>query len=133
MTYVVAYVATLGAMVALDGTWLTIMVGRVYRPTLGDIVAPNVNLAAAIVFYLTYAVGLLIFVVLPAVRSGGVGSALLYGALFGLMTYATYDLTCYATLRNWTLQLTLIDMAWGTVLAAAASSIGYWAAARIAG
>ena len=113
-----AYLVALVAFVAIDLTWLGIMAPRFYRPTLGDIMIADVNLAPAILFYLLYPIGLVIFAIEPSLRNGSAGSALLYGALFGFFTYATYDLTNYATLRNWTLSLTIVDVAWGTVLGA---------------
>ncbi|MBX9773976.1 MAG: DUF2177 family protein [Xanthobacteraceae bacterium] len=124
MTYVTAYLATLIVFLAADMVWLGTMVDRVYRPALGDMLSTSVNFPPAIVFYLIYPIGLLIFAVLPAVKSGSVATAATYGALFGFFTYATYDLTNYATLRNWTLSVTAIDMAWGTVLGALASAVG---------
>ena len=83
----------------------------------------SANLPAAAVFYLLYPVGLVVFAIAPALKSGSVVTALVYGALFGAFTYGTYDLSNQATLRNWTTTLTLIDVAWGTLLAAT-SSVG---------
>jgi uncharacterized membrane protein len=133
MTHVAAYLAALAAFVVLDMVWLGTMASRLYRPTLGDILAAGVNLPPAIAFYVLYPVGLVIFAILPALKGGHVTVALLNGALFGFFTYATYDLTSQATLRNWTAQLTLIDIAWGTALAAAAAAAGFWAAGKISG
>lgn len=132
--YAVTYLAILLPFGMLDAVWLSLMGPRLYRPTLGDILLTNVNLPAAIAFYLIYPIGILVFATLPALKAGSVGPALMYGALFGLLAYSTYDLTNQATLRNWTLQLSLADMAWGTVasgLAAAASfyitrAVGGW-------
>ena len=90
------------------------MAPRFYKPTLGDIMLPGFKLPPAIVFYLLYPAGLVIFAIAPALSGGVMGTAALYGALFGLFTYATYDLTNQATLRNWTSQLTLVDAAWGS-------------------
>lgn len=128
---VIGYVITLVTFVAIDLTWLGIMAPRFYKPTLGDIGLASVNLPPAIAFYLLYPLGLVIFAVVPALRSGTVGTALLYGALFGFFTYATYDLTNQATLRNWTSSLSVVDIAWGTVLGATASLIAFAAVARM--
>lgn len=128
MTYVVAYVATLVFFAIVDGTWLYVMGNQLYKPVLGDILAPNVNLGAAAAFYLLFPLGLTIFAVDPAIKSGTIATALIYGALFGFFAYATYDLTNFATLRNWTLQITLIDMAYGAVVAGLAAAVGAWAA-----
>ena len=133
ITYVTAYAAAFVAFVAADMVWLGLMVNRVYRPALGDILIPGVNLPPAIIFYLLFPVGLLIFAVLPALKSESTAMALGYGALFGFFTYATYDLSNYATLRNWTVQVTAIDMAWGTVLGAIAALVAYLVTAKVAG
>ncbi len=130
MIYSAAYIASLALFVVADMVWLGTMASRLYRPTLGDIALSSVNLAPAIAFYILYPIGLLIFAILPALKSGSVNVALFYGALFGFFTYATYDLTNQATLRNWTLRLTLIDVAWGSALAAAAAATGYWIAIK---
>jgi uncharacterized membrane protein len=133
MTYLAAYLASLVIFFSLDMVWLSTMAGRIYRPTLGDIALSGVNLMPAIAFYVLYPVGLVIFVVLPALKGGSIYTAIVHGALFGFFTYATYDLTNQATLRNWTLQLSLIDMAWGTVLAALAGAMAFWVVGRLAG
>jgi uncharacterized membrane protein len=133
ITYVTAYAAAFVAFVAADMVWLGLMVNRVYRPALGDILNPGVNLPPAIIFYLLFPVGLLIFAVLPALKSESTAMAVGYGALFGFFTYATYDLSNYATLRNWTVQVTAIDMAWGTVLGAIAALVAYLVTAKVAG
>jgi uncharacterized membrane protein len=126
MIQVVGYLAALATFVVADMVWLGLMTPRFYRPTLGDILITGVNLPPALVFYLVYPVGLVIFAVNPALKSGSVGSALLNGALFGFFTYATYDLSNYATLRNWSLPLTVVDIAWGSVLAALAAGVSFW-------
>lgn len=130
MNYLAGYAAALVASLAADAVWLGTMAKRIYRPTLGDILIPGVNLPPAIVFYLLYPAGVVLFAVVPALRLGSPAAAAVYGALFGMFAYATYDLSNYATLRNWTLQLTLIDVAWGMALSAIAASAGYLVAAR---
>jgi uncharacterized membrane protein len=133
MGYGIGYMAALATMIVADIAWLGFMVPRYYRPTMGDIMLSNVNLPPAIAFYALYPIGLLIFAINPALKTGSVGTAVMYGALFGFFTYATYDLTNQATLRNWTMQLSAIDIAWGTFLAAAASAVAFWAVTRFAG
>jgi len=108
-----AYLCALLAFTAVDMVWLSIMAGRFYRPTLGDILLADVNLKAAVVFYLLYPIGLLIFAIAPALKTGDLKDALIMGALFGFFAYATYDLTNQATVRNWSFALTLVDVAWG--------------------
>jgi uncharacterized membrane protein len=130
MTFVVGYLAALVTFVAVDMVWLGIMVERVYRPAIGDLLAPSVGLPAAIVFYLIFPVGLTLFAVLPALQNESAGNAAILGGLFGFFAYATYDLTNQATLRNWPTHLTVIDLAWGSALAALAATIGDLAASR---
>lgn len=131
--YAVAYVATLIAFVAIDFVWLSSMAGRLYRPVLGDMLAPGFRPVPAVLFYLVYAAGLTFLAVRPGLLAGSIGTAALYGAVIGFMAYATYDLTNQATLKNWSTLLTVADLIWGTVLSAAASGIGQWIAAKIAG
>lgn len=131
MTILAGYSACLLAFVSLDMVWLGTMIERLYRPALGDILAPTVNLRAAIVFYLIFPIGLMIFVVMPAAKAGAIGQAALLGGLFGFFAYATYDLTNQATVRGWSVQLTVIDMAWGFVLSSAAATIGYLVVSRL--
>lgn len=133
MTYVIGYVVALLTFFLADMAWLGTMAPRFYRPTLGDIAVSGVNLPPAIVFYALYPVGLLIFATIPALKSGSVTTAVVLGALFGFFTYATYDLTNQATLRNWTLQLTLVDVAWGIILAAITSAVTFWVVSRFVG
>jgi len=130
MTYVIGYVAALLTLLFVDMAWLGIMAPRFYRPTLGDIAISGVNFPPAIVFYAVYPIGLLIFAIIPALKSGSITTAVVSGALFGFFTYATYDLTNHATLRNWTLQLTLVDVAWGTILAAITSAVTFWVVSK---
>lgn len=132
MRIAIAYVVALAAYVALDAVWLTLTSKPLYRATLGDMLLPDLNAVPAIVFYLVYPVGLLVFAVAPALRNGACVPALAYGALFGALAYATYDLTNYATLRNWTLQITVADILWGAFASAAVSVIATLIARRFA-
>jgi uncharacterized membrane protein len=118
MPILVGYLAALIVFGIVDAIWLSVMGNRLYRPTLGDILLPNLRLAPAIVFYLTFPVGIVVFAAAPAIKSSTLSSALTYGSLFGAVAYATYDLTNFATLRNWTLQLTMIDIIYGAVTTA---------------
>jgi uncharacterized membrane protein len=127
------YLTALATFVALDMVWLGLMAPRFYRPILGDIAIAGVNLPAAFLFYAIYPIGLMIFAVYPAVKCGSPLHATLFGALFGFFTYATYDLTNQATLRNWSFKLTLVDMTWGSVLAAIASLAAFFVVIRFFG
>lgn len=129
-TYLAAYFSALITFLVVDAVWLATMAARLYRPILGDVLAASVDVTPAIVFYLIFPIGLVIFAILPALKSASFPTSLIYGALFGFFTYATYDLTNHATLRNWTWQITLLDIAWGSFLAAATSAVGFWVAAK---
>ncbi len=133
MLFASAYFATLFPMLIIDSVWLSIMASRLYRPTLGDMALEGVRWPPAIAFYLLYPAGLVILAVLPAVKSGHLMQAAFLGAVLGLSAYGTYDLTNHATLRLWTWQFTLVDMAWGTLLSAVAATIGAWVAGRVTG
>ncbi|MFO1115599.1 MAG: DUF2177 family protein [Beijerinckiaceae bacterium] len=124
----VLYIATLVALVAIDFIWLSQMGERLYRPVMKDMVLQDFRPAPAIVFYMIFAFGLVWFAGLPALNDGSARTALVNGALMGFVAYATYDLTNHATLREWSSVLTAADMAWGTLLSAAASAAGYGAA-----
>lgn len=126
MRILIAYFTVLASFAVIDTLWLGTMASRIYRPLLGDILVDNFRVVPAVVFYAFYAAGLVIFAVGPALRSGEWTSALLWGALFGLFAYGTYDLTNYATLRNWGFQITAIDMAWGTFVSGTASVVAYF-------
>ena len=127
MAYGIAYLACLIAFGAIDALWISTMASQLYRPALGDILLTNLRLVPALVFYFLFPVGLLVFAVAPALRSESWMTAVIYGAIFGAFAYGTYDLTNYATLRNWTAQITIIDIIYGTIVAGAASVAGYWA------
>ena len=131
MIYFNAYWSTLVVFLLCDMAWLGTMANRLYRPTLGDIMLSSANLPAAAAFYGLYPVGLVIFAVLPALKSGSLAQAALSGALFGFFTYMTYDLTNQATLRNWTSQLTLLDVGWGTLLGAISATAAFWITAKL--
>ncbi len=133
MLYAIAYVTILVPFVIVDAIWLTVMGSRLYRPTLGDILLPTLNAPPAVVFYLIYPIGILVFATLPALKAGSVSPALLYGALFGAMAYATYDLTNFATLRNWTTLISVVDIAWGAIVTAIAAVAAYYLTRLIGG
>ncbi|MBR0797546.1 DUF2177 family protein [Bradyrhizobium jicamae] len=131
MTYLFAYLSTLVIFLICDMAWLGTMASRLYRPTLGDILLTDVNLSPAVAFYLVYPAGLVIFAVLPGLKSESLAQAALSGALFGFFSYLTYDLTNQATLRNWTSQLSLFDVTWGTLLGAISAVAACWVTARL--
>lgn len=116
---------------AIDMVWLGLVARNFYRGQIGALLKTDFNWVAAVSFYLLFIAGLVFFVIEPAVKSGNWTSALVIGALFGLMTYATYDLTNLATLKDWTLMITFVDMAWGMVLAASVSTVTYFIATKL--
>jgi uncharacterized membrane protein len=124
--YAIAYLTTLVVFLAVDFVWLSSMANVLYKPILKDILEPNFRLAPAIVFYLLFPMGLVIFGVAAGIRSGNWTDALLYGALFGFFAYATYDLTNHATLKNWETKLTVLDMIYGAVASGVAAAAGYY-------
>jgi uncharacterized membrane protein len=126
MKQLVAYFAGLVAFVIADMAWLGTMTARLYRPTLSNILLTNVNLPPALAFYVLYPIGLVLFAVNPALKSNSLGTAMIYGCLFGFFTYSTYDLSNYATLRNWSLALSIVDITWGTILAGLAAAVSFW-------
>ncbi len=119
------------AFLAIDGVWLTFVAQGVYKQYLGYLMSPTPNLLAAGIFYLLFIVGLLVFVILPGLKEGSLGNTLLRGALFGLVSYATYDLTNLATVKDWPIAITVIDLIWGTVLSAAVSFVTFTLGRRI--
>ncbi|HWK96865.1 MAG TPA: DUF2177 family protein [Pseudolabrys sp.] len=129
--YLVIYVLILAVFVVLDGIWLSQMGQALYKPVLGDILAENVRIAPAVVFYLIYPLGIAVFAVVPALRTNSLQYALIYGALFGLFAYATYDLTNHATLRNWSSTITLIDLAWGTFVTGLSATLAFLASRAV--
>ena len=116
---------------AIDMVWLGLVARNFYGKQLGFLMKVNVNWVAAIIFYLIFVAGLLIFVISPALQKESLMSAALMGALFGLVTYATYDLTNLATVKDWPLLVTIVDLIWGTVLATLVSTLTYVAATKL--
>lgn len=125
---IAGYLATLIAFAILDFLWISSMANTLYRPVMKDMLLADFRLAPAIAFYLLYAFGIVFFAVLPAIRGGDLGSAIFFGAVLGLVAYGTYDLTNYATLKNWDTKITVIDMIWGSFATALAAVLGYFGA-----
>lgn len=125
------YLLTFAAFLLIDMIWLGLVARNFYREQLGFLMKTNVNWGAAIIFYFLFVAGLIFFVVYPSLARESWMYALLAGAFFGLVTYATYDLTNLATLKNWPLKVTLVDLGWGSVLSASLSVIGFLIGKRI--
>lgn len=123
-----AYLAALLFLLVADGLWLGLLMPRQYQTWIGPLMRAQPLLLAAAAFYLLYPVGVVVFAVLPALERSSWTHAATLGALLGLMAYGTYDLSNLATLKGWPLELTLVDMLWGTALTAAAATGAFLAA-----
>jgi uncharacterized membrane protein len=131
MRYLKLYLVSLLAFLAIDMLWLGLVARSFYQQHLGFLMAPSPNWFVAAIFYLLFIVGILFFVVVPGLESGSLKATLLRAALFGLITYATYDLTNLATLKDWPVLLSVVDLMWGTFLSVSVSAIGFIAGKRI--
>jgi uncharacterized membrane protein len=118
---VLLYLITLAVFFLIDMVWLGVVAKTFYRKHLGSLMAPKIVWPAAILFYLLFIAGLLVFAVRPALAAGAPSRALLLGAFLGLVSYATYDLTNLATFKDWPVVVTVVDLAWGTILGGAVS------------
>lgn len=127
-TILIAYAAVAAAFLVGDALWLGVVAKDFYRTQMGDLMSPNPNIGAAAAFYVLYVAGVVYFAVWPALTSGSWATALISGALLGLVAYGTYDLTSLAVTRGFTAPLAFVDMAWGALLTAAAATAGYFAA-----
>lgn len=131
MQFLKVYALTLVIFFLVDIVWLGVISKKLYKEYLGHLMAPNVSWAAALVFYFLFIAGLVFFVIMPAIEKGDLMYAITVGAFFGLITYGTYDLTNLATLKDWPLNITIIDLIWGTFLNAATSGITYFVATSL--
>ena len=129
-TFIKLYLIAIPVFFVIDILWLGLVARGFYQDQIGPLLRDKVNWGAAVAFYLVFLAGVVVFVVLPAVERQSLQHALVYGALFGLVTYAAYDLTNLAVAKDWPLAVTLVDMAWGTVLTATVSGVTYWIAQR---
>jgi uncharacterized membrane protein len=125
------FIIALPVFFVIDMIWLVLVAKKFYQEQIGFLMKPDINWFAAIIFYLLFIAGLIIFVISPAVEKQSWVHALLYGALFGLITYATYDLTNLATLKDWPVLVTVVDLICGSVLASSISVITYFIANKI--
>lgn len=129
--FIKTYLITLPVFLAIDFVWLTLIAKNFYAKHLGYLMTEKVNFVAAGIFYLLFVVGLVVFAVIPAFQKNSWTQALLLGALLGLISYATYDLTNLATIKDWPLVVTVVDIVWGTVLGASVSVVSYFVATKI--
>ena len=129
--FIKLYAIALPGFFAIDMVWLGIVAKNFYRAQIGTLMKSDVNWIAAIIFYLIFIAGLIVFVISPAVEKGSWTYAILFGALFGFVCYATYDLTNLAVAKDWPLLVTIVDLIWGAVLAASVSVLTYFIANKI--
>jgi uncharacterized membrane protein len=125
------YVVTVPVFFAIDLVWLGLIARDFYRRHLGHLLSAQVNWPAAILFYLVFIAGIVFFVVRPALEAGSAARALAWGAFLGFLAYSTYDLTNQATIRDWPLLVTVVDLAWGTCLTALVSFLSYQVSSRV--
>jgi uncharacterized membrane protein len=120
------FFVTLVTFLMIDGAWLMLIAKNFYAKHLGYLMAKTPNLAAAGIFYLIYVFALVVLIISPALQRGSLVTAILTGALFGLCAYATYDLTNLASIKDWPLIVTIIDLVWGTFVSGAVAGISYF-------
>ena len=125
------YAVALTSFMVIDLLWLGVIARSFYRSQLGHLMRADVNWAAAVGFYLVFVLGIVVLVVWPAMERESLGQALLLGALFGLVTYAAYDLTNLATLEGFPVRMVVVDMIWGMALCTGISAITYLASTRM--
>jgi uncharacterized membrane protein len=125
------FLIALPTFFVIDMVWLVLVAKKFYSEQIGFLMKPDIGWMAAILFYLLFIAALVIFVITPALEKHSWLHALIYGAFFGLVTYATYDLTNLATLKDWPVVITIVDLIWGSVLAALISVITYFVHSRI--
>ena len=131
LKYLLLYLVVFAAFFVIDLIWLGIVARKFYREQLGFIMVDKINWPAALSFYLLFIAGLIYFVVRPSLGQESWFNALLNGAFFGLICYATYDLSNLATLKHWPLKVTIADLLWGSSLCAILSVIGFFAGRAI--
>lgn len=128
--FIKLYFIALPVFLAIDALWLTLIAKNFYAKHIGYLMAKNPNLLAALIFYLIFIAGLVVFVISPALDGKTWLQALWMGALFGLVTYATYDLTNLATIKNWPLLVTAVDLIWGILVSSLVSIITFFLARK---
>lgn len=124
------YFLTVPVFFAIDLVWLGLVAKNFYQDQIGFLLGP-VNWVAALIFYLLFIVGILVFAVLPALDAGSLSKAIILGAFFGFVAYATYDLTNLATVKDWPLMVVFVDMAWGAVLSGSVAAASYLIGSRL--
>lgn len=133
MPYVAAYLGAAVVFCVMDFIWLTLIAKNFYQSHMGERMAVEVRIAPAIIFYILYLAGLVLFAISPAMREQNWLMAVGLGLALGVIAYGSYDLTNMATLKGWSLSLTLVDIAWGAFVTAVSALAGFYAARIFAG
>lgn len=128
MKHILLYILTFIVFLGIDMIWLLVITKNFYSEEIGHLMAEKALLLPAFIFYLLFVIGVLVFAVIPGYEAQSISKTLMLSALFGLITYATYDLTNLATLRDWPIKVTIIDMIWGTTIASITGVAGYYIA-----
>lgn len=126
-TTLIAYAGSLATLLCLDAAWLGLIARTFYRDQLGNLMLPSPNLGIAALFYLFFAAAIVILAAQPALQTNSVKVAMAYGLVLGLAAYGTYDITNLATLKNWPVAMTIVDLVWGGVLTAMSAAGGFLA------
>jgi uncharacterized membrane protein len=126
MTFIKFYVIAFVVFFLIDMLWLGVIAKSLYQKEIGHLMASQFRVIPALLFYLIYIGGLVFFTIYPSVDSGSIKIAIMYGALFGLVSYATYDLTNLATLKGWPVKIVIFDLLWGTFISATTAGISLW-------
>ena len=129
--FIKLYLIALPVFLVIDAIWLGIISKNFYKNQIGFLMKTEINWLSAVIFYLIFIAGLVFFVILPAMEKNSWSHALLAGILFGLVTYATYDLTNMATIKDWPLLVTIIDLFWGMFIAGSVSIITFLIANKL--
>lgn len=123
--FLAAWGVTALVFLVIDAIWLGLIATSFYARNLGDLMLEQPKLGIAALFYIGYTFAIVLLVSAPAAKAGSLSQAVLYGAVFGLAAYGTYDITNMATLKNWPVTMSIVDMIWGTVLTAVSATAGY--------
>lgn len=126
MNFIKMYLIAFIVFLLVDALWLSLVANNFYKTHLGFIMKKNPNYLAAIIFYLIFIVGLVYFVIKPGIEAESIGQIIIGGLLFGFVSYATYDLTNLATLKDWPIIVTIVDLIWGSILSLSISLITYY-------
>jgi len=124
MSWLLIYIAVIGTILIIDAIWLGVIAKKFYADQLGDLMRDDVKALPAVLFYLLFAAGLVILAVRPMDADVGILESSIYGALLGFIAYGTYNMTNYATLKDWPIKMTAIDWPWGSLLSGLAAGVG---------